>query len=342
MLFGASGSIEVTSYPSGAKIFLDEKDIGYVTPHTITNLAKRSYEVMVALDDLSYTKTAIVYANKTTNVYIELMPQLYKIVAHPSYMNLKEGESRAIDSITAIYLNSDSKDIVPSVCSYSSNSNHATVSSSGIVTGISDGVATITVSYTNEEITKTNTVRVYVGIIQISPPTPTDPIVYRALLVGVGDYINGDPYPGGDLNGPPENVDRMRLILEQCKFGSSNTTFSIINDDLIDFNATKVAILDGIASTFSGADDNDVSYFYYAGHGYLDSGTNISYLCPADNPITILDLNALISVNELESHLSAIPGTKVVILDTCHSGGFIGKGKSITKISKAELSSFNN
>ena len=120
LLFGSSGSIEVTSYPSGTKIYLDEKDTGYVTPHTFTNLAKKTYEIKVVLDDLSCTKTAIVYANKTTNVYMELMQQLYKIVAQPSYMNLKEGESRAIDSITAIYLNYGSKDIVPSACSFSS------------------------------------------------------------------------------------------------------------------------------------------------------------------------------------------------------------------------------
>jgi hypothetical protein len=30
-------------------------------------------------------------------------------------------------------------------------------------------------------------------------------------------------------------------------------------------------------------------------------------------------------VDELESTLSSIPGTKVVLIDSCHSGGFIGK-----------------
>ena len=47
LLFGPSGSIEVTTYPSGAKIFLNDKDTGYVTPYTITNLAKGTYEVNI-------------------------------------------------------------------------------------------------------------------------------------------------------------------------------------------------------------------------------------------------------------------------------------------------------
>jgi len=49
-----------------------------------------------------------------------------------------------------------------------------------------------------------------------------------------------------------------------------------------------------------------------------------------------------ISVDELEAALSAIPGTKVVFLDTCYSGGFIGKGKGEITISQEELESFNN
>jgi len=333
LLFGPSGSIEVTTYPSGANIFLNDKDTGYVTPYTITNLAKGTYEIMVVLGDISYTETVIVYSSITTNAYIELMPRLYKIVAQPSYMNLKEGESRAIDSITAIYLNSGSKDIDPIACSFSSNSNHATVSSSGIVTGISDGPATITVSYTDAEITKTNTVSVYVGVIQISPPV-SNPIVYRALCIGVGDYIESSIT---DLLAPPYDVDRMIDVFNHCKFGADEVTFSSIVS-LKDFSATKEAIIDGISSTFSGADDNDVSYFFFGGHG--EEYLGIYYLCPTNILLTSYDND--ISVNELETALSAIPGRKVVFLDSCHSGGFIGKGDGRKIISKEELVSFND
>ena len=165
-------------------------------------------------------------------------------------------------------------------------------------------------------------------------PIPVDnEIVYRALLVGVGDYV-GD---NRDLISPPYSVDRMYKILDQCRFGLSDSRFSIINE-LKDLEATKSAILNGIASTFSGADNNDVSYFYYTGHGGRFLG--ISYLCPVD--YTFFSIFSLISINALENALSAIPGTKVVVFDTCHSGGFIGKSEEGLTISEEKLTSFND
>jgi len=53
-------------------------------------------------------------------------------------------------------------------------------------------------------------------------------------------------------------------------------------------------------------------------------------------------MSTYISVDELENALSTIPGTKVVILDSCHSGGFIGKGREEAIVSQEELESFNN
>lgn len=164
----------------------------------------------------------------------------------------------------------------------------------------------------------------------IAPPVNNE-IIYRALLIGIGDYI-GD---NRDLISPPYSVDRMNKILSQCRFGLPDIEFSIINE-LKDSEATKEAILDGIASTFYGADSNDISYFYYTGHG---GRLGISYICPADYTFSIF---SLINVNKLENALSAIPGTKIVILDTCHSGGFIGKEKGERIIPEEELTYFND
>jgi len=165
----------------------------------------------------------------------------------------------------------------------------------------------------------------------VSPPNDNE-VVYRALCIGVGDYISSE----NDLASPIYSVDKMYQILSQCRFGLLDSEFSIINV-LKDFNATKKVILDEIASTFSNADNNDVSYFYFTGHG--TRWWNTSYLCPADATSSIF---SLISVNKLENALSAIPGTKVVLLDACHSGGFIGKRKEEITIFEEELKSFNN
>jgi len=173
----------------------------------------------------------------------------------------------------------------------------------------------------------------------ISPPITVNETIYRAYCVGVGDYIYfPDNYGNIDLPGPPYDVNRICYTLDKCRFEPSNTKFSEIWYTT-DWSATKSAILQGIANIFSEADYNDVSYFYFNGHGIRVN--NISYLCPTEVNY-FLPMTAYISVDELETALSAIPGTKVVFLDSCHSGGFIGKGVEEIQISKEELESFND
>jgi len=168
----------------------------------------------------------------------------------------------------------------------------------------------------------------------ITVSTLSEIVVYRALCAGVGDYIQDI---NSDLPAPPYDVDRMIYTLDKCQFGSSNTSFSNICY-LKDWQATKSNILYKITSCcFSEADNNDVSYFYFSGHGfYLD---NTAYICPADRTYF---LDSSISVDELESALSSIPGTKVVIIDTCNSGGFIGKGEGGNDFDNDNLETFNN
>jgi hypothetical protein len=428
------GSIEITTNPPGAKIFLDGTDTGYITPHTLTNVLAGIHIIKLTLSDyLNYSDVINVIANQTVNLSLNLTPTiqpvfLIRISVSPSNMNLIIGESKTIDSITAYYSDSSTADIslanctyepyhtydqtctsvnssglitgiltgtalilvtytegiisktdtitvnvttapitpgilsyikvLPSTmnlsvgesqtinsvtayydntstssinltaCSYSSNTTCATVNDNGTITAASEGTAVITVSYTEGGITKTDTVEVTVGTVV------QNEVVYRALCVGVGDYINYDI--GADLLAPPYDVDRMKQLFSYCKFGSSNTGFSTINY-LKNWQATKSNILQSISSNFSGADSNDISYFYFSGHGSRVGNT--SYICPTD--ITSF-VSTAISVDELENALSAIPGTKVVFLDSCHSGGFIGKGREKIIVSREELESFNN
>lgn len=172
-----------------------------------------------------------------------------------------------------------------------------------------------------------------------SPPITINETVYRAFCVGVGDYINfPDSYGNIDLPGPPYDVNRVRQTLSQCRFGSLPTEFSEIRYTT-DWSATKSAILQGITNVFSEADYNDISYFYFSGHGIWENNT--SYLCPTEANY-YAPMPTYISIDELETALSAIPGTKVVFLDSCYSGGFIGKGMEEIQISKEKLESFND
>lgn len=317
ILFGPSGSIKVKTNPSGAEIFLDGKDTGKMTPYTLRNVSAGNHIIEVTLSDFKYTEIAEVKAYQTTNINIEFYSQitLDKINVLPSTTNitLSLGNTVTISSVTAYYSDYSSTNIPLTNCTYSSNDACAIVNSSGTITGISAGAAIITVSYTEGETTKTDTVLVYIRNdptdTPISPPIEEE-IQYRALCVGVGDYQYGD----NDLQSPPYNVDMMYDTLSHSGDG-----FVLINK-IKDLDATKNAILNGIANTFSEADTDDISYFYFNGHGLVLN--DVSYLCPTDVNGYV---DSAISISELESTLSAIPGTKVVFLDSCHSGGFIGK-----------------
>jgi hypothetical protein len=173
----------------------------------------------------------------------------------------------------------------------------------------------------------------------IFPPVNVNETIYRAYCVGVGDYIYfPDSYGNTDLPGPPYDVNRICFTLSKCQFGTLNTEFSEIWYNT-DWSATKSAILQGIANIFSEADYNDISYFYFTGHGIRVN--NISYLCPTEANY-YAPMSTYISVGELEAVLSTIPGTKVVFLDSCYSGEFIGKGVEEIQISKEELTFFND
>jgi len=293
----------------------------------ITGVSAGTAVILVTYTEGIISKTDTVTINVTTALITPAILNYIEVL--PSAMSLSVGESQTISSVTAYYDDSSSANIALTNHSYtSSNPTCATVNNSGTISGVSEGTATITVSYTENEITKTDTVEITVDT------TIQDEMVYRALCVGVGDYIYYDIED--DLLAPPFDVDRLRQTLSYCKFGLSNTEFSTISY-LKDWKATKSNILQGITSTFSGADSDDVSYFYFSGHGSRVGNT--SYICPAD--ITSF-IDSAISVDELESALSAIPGMKVIFLDFCYSGGFIGKTIDTTSASKEKLESFND
>lgn len=152
-------------------------------------------------------------------------------------------------------------------------------------------------------------------------PEPAEPepnlIAYRAFFVGVGKYENG-----WTLYSPAENTEKLEDLFINCKFGEKETEFEII-EKLTNYDATKENILNGILDIFAEADDNDISYFYYMGHGGQINGN------PAITPTDFhSSLETAITVHELEATLSEISGTKVIFLETCHAGDFIDKNKN--------------
>lgn len=103
---------------------------------------------------------------------------------------------------------------------------------------------------------------------------------------------------------------------------------------LIDMAASKAEIQSAIQGLVGIADADAIVLFYFAGHGtYGDDIPPIDevdgedeYICPWDSGI---DPGTNIRDDELEAWLDALPSKKVVILDTCYSGGYI-KGDDMT------------
>lgn len=202
----------------------------------------------------------------------------------------------------------------------SSNERVATVDQNGKVTAKDNGESIITV-VTDEGNFKSSCK------ISVTSQTSDSKPTYRAVLIGNSNYGYNN-----NLSGPFYDVERMKEVLSKSRFGNNNIEFSSI--DIIR-DASKQETLNGIRNMLFAADENDVSYFYYSGHGKYNEITQAAYLSPVDSNLGDNDISA----DELESVLNEISGTKVVIIDSCYSGGFINKD---AKDSVNKLSMFND
>lgn len=143
---------------------------------------------------------------------------------------------------------------------------------------------------------------------------------YRALLIGNQDYGSEKM----NLKGPENDLRMMQALFTRASFDGAR--MSTIN---VQRNLRKTEFLEQLEKTFAGATDEDVSYLYYSGHGFNLKSNHSSYLCTVDAlpEASTAEASAQhwISVDELKAALDKVPGKKVVILDCCNAGGFIGK-----------------
>ena len=144
--------------------------------------------------------------------------------------------------------------------------------------------------------------------------------VCRALLIG-------NTYPGTILKlpGPDNDVRSMQKMLGLMKTSDIKVTSKL--------NASSGDILSLIGTAFAGAGEEDVSIFYYSGHGQGDDAEIIE---GAGGLIGTDEV--LVTPQLLRRALEKIPGKKIVILDSCFSGMHIYDGpgsKSLTQTALA-------
>lgn len=147
---------------------------------------------------------------------------------------------------------------------------------------------------------------------------------YRALLIG-------NTYTGesNELPGCENDVDGMRTMLGRM----TTTPYSVT----VKKNIRAEEILSSISSTFGNAGYNDVSLFYYSGHGANSLGAD-------GNPTSyhaalVGTFQTYVSIARLKTELDKIPGKKVIIIDACHSGQFIARDGAVTQVSSSAFNS---
>jgi len=129
----------------------------------------------------------------------------------------------------------------------------------------------------------------------------TENVEYHALLIG-SNYLTGGRLPYSDQ----QLMGFKTTLLYGGNWQESNIKI-LLNSDV-----TRTNIFNGIHWLANQTDENDISIFYFIGHGGQDS-TN-EYIKAEDE---------LIFDTELDQRLSNVSGKIIVIIDACFSGGFI-------------------
>jgi len=160
----------------------------------------------------------------------------------------------------------------------------------GVVTGHKFGKATITAK------TRTGSIRARCAV-SVGYYTTE----FRALVIGQSDY---DYY--NDLNGPHNDAGMVKSMLVNSDFGGGKNVEVTLRENLT--AAAMRTEMNKMADW--GVDADDVTYFYYSGHGYIDGS-----LVGKDG--------GFVTVDDVRRALDRLPGTVVVIIDSCYSGWFI-------------------
>lgn len=137
--------------------------------------------------------------------------------------------------------------------------------------------------------------------------------VYRAFLVGesvyqASTYSPSNPSADNDsdnLYGPHYDIHAMYKMLKSMNYSKVGAWE----------NPSRNQILNSISQIFAAADEDDVSLFFYSGHGMSRAGQNSGALVLPDDEV--------ITLQELANSLNQVKGSVIVILDSCGSGAGI-------------------
>jgi uncharacterized protein YjdB len=129
---------------------------------------------------------------------------------------------------------------------------------------------------------------------------------YRAMLVGI------DNYASSALEGCVTDANRMLATLQ-----TANEAGSIYQQPVIRTNLKTEELYNLLTEmTTWGVDDDDVTFWYFAGHGHV-SDKDVVSIVGADAKI--------LRVDRLKAALDEVPGTKIVVLDCRYADSLVEK-----------------
>ena len=134
----------------------------------------------------------------------------------------------------------------------------------------------------------------------------------RALLIGVDEFVSRPSASPGSAN----NVHAMQQLMENAAVPLERIV--VPSDPVTDAEAFASLV----KQSFSDADEDDISCLYLSTHGVYEEGQEPKLLL--SDGVTETGLTPA----QLEKAFDGIAGTKLIILDACNSGAFIGKGMS--------------
>jgi hypothetical protein len=136
-------------------------------------------------------------------------------------------------------------------------------------------------------------------------------VKYLAIFVGINAYQ--------DIPTLSNCVNDAKGMKESLAMSSLWGNATVVT--LLDADATKAKIKAAIQELGALAADGTTFFFYFSGHG-TNNGT-LTYICPCDGDL--FDKTTYISAEEFKALIEPIKGNRCIMLDSCYSGGFVGK-----------------
>ena len=134
----------------------------------------------------------------------------------------------------------------------------------------------------------------------------------RALLIGVDEFVS-------QPSAYPSSTNNVYAMQEMFQAAAEPLEKILVPDAPV---TSVQQLTELIRRVFGGAEAGDVSYLYLSTHGLYDPENGVE-------PALLLSdgqTENRLTPEELEAAFDGISGTKVLILDACNSGAFIGKG----------------